>query len=297
MELRPASFSDNLNTWFRTLAKEWKPLLFASAAVFAVLGVLTVLVFLWNDFGSTFASFSDLASFETEPDLESMTDIYLDLGRAMLPWIALVSVGTVMVYLTSARIIGAHLAGRAAGWREALSFGWSRFWPALGASLIVTLGYLAAMGMTVVIIIWIISSWGANLVTVFLAAALFLTALVVSVWAGIKLSLFIPPIAFEDQAALASLRRSFNLTTGSWWPTFGFLSVSALIATVAAQILGIVVAPLFVGGLFEPALLAVAYGATTILQGPTAAAIGAAYAIWYLELRAREHPFNSDELL
>lgn len=82
-----------------------------------------------------------------------------------------------------------------------------------------------------------------------------------------------------------------------WWITFGFLAVVSLISTAVAQLLSGALFPLFLLGSSSPWVFALAYGFITLLQGPVAAAMGAGYAIWYLDLRARQETVLISDLV
>jgi hypothetical protein len=68
------------------------------------------------------------------------------------------------------------------------------------------------------------------------------------------------------------------------------LLLTGLTVSVASQVISIVMIPVFFLALLAPGFLAVGYGLVTMLQGPVAAATAIAYAVWYVDLRARHEP-------
>jgi len=63
------------------------------------------------------------------------------------------------------------------------------------------------------------------------------------IWIAIKLSAAIPVVLFEDVGVTESLRRSFDLTKGFWWPIFGVVLILGLtngVLSITARFPGVV---------------------------------------------------------
>ncbi|HEX6299111.1 MAG TPA: hypothetical protein VF148_01440, partial [Acidimicrobiia bacterium] len=77
-------------------------------------------------------------------------------------------------------------------------------------------------------------------------------------------------ISVETTGPISALTRSFSLIQGLWWGTVVFFS------------------------LFVPEAMTLALGTPVILQG--FAGIGAAYAVWHLDFRARHEALTTEQL-
>jgi hypothetical protein len=131
---------------------------------------------------------------------------------------------------------------------------------------------------------------GVDFFPIFLTMVVALTALVVVTWLTVSFALYLVALAMDDVGAGGALTSSFRLVRGRWWPTLGFLLLTGLTVSVASQVISVVMIPVFFLALLAPGFLAVGYGLVTMLQGPVAAATAIAYAVWYIDLRARHEP-------
>ncbi len=118
------------------------------------------------------------------------------------------------------------------------------------------------------------------------ALAITCVGIPVAIWIGVRWSLALPALFFEDVGALGALSRSWNLVRGAWWRTFGLL----LLAVVAVGVVAGIVSGIL--GVFTIALP----GAGRIVMQAIISAIVQAFlapitAIWvvllYLDRRGR----------
>ena len=296
MEIKPAPFGDNLNTWFKTLGKQWRPLLVSSLAIFVPIGVLATVVFILTGAGEEFFDLTEQSADELvdlAEILEELTPFLIGVGI----WIVLQALGAFLVYLASNRIVAAHLAGVDITWREAVRFAGQRFWPTFLAGVIVVAASVVVVGAVSAFGVFLVTGIDPGFFTVFILSVLVLTTVVAMVSIGVSISLFSQVIAMEDTDAIEALRRSYSLVRGRWWATFGFFVVTSLIASAASQVAAVITVPAMMAAVVAPSLLGVAYGLITIVQAPLLAAVAAAYSIWYVDLRARERPLMSEQLL
>lgn len=296
MEIPPRKFGDALNEWFRSLGRNWKPLLLSSLVVHVPIGVVVALVF-WL-FGATdaFALYLDPETLETMSDAEIIETLVPFLW-AMGVWVILQVLGAVFVYLSAARTVAGDMAGNGFSWSEVSRFAWRKTFVAAASILLVILGAVVLVGIATAIGWAVISAGGATFFTVFVTATAGLTVLVVLVWLGVSVTFGSQVIAIEDTGPVTALARSFSLVQGRWWVTLGYVLVTSLIVSAVSQVISIGFVPLFLLGAVVPAALAIAFGASAVFQGPLLAAIAAAYAIWYVDLRARQEPLSADQLV
>jgi len=295
MEIRPKSFGENLNEWFRAMGQTWRPLLVLCAFVYVPLGLLTGVLLAVP---GTLNSYFDLLDPNMEPQtLAEFVDVLGPLLWVGAGWTVLQLVATALVYLAAGRALAVTLGDGESTALELLRFAWRRLGRGLLDGLMVAAGVLVVVAAATLIVWGLLSGGGAGFVSLFLTAVVALTALVVLVWLGVGVSLYLQAIAMQEGSAAASLGSSFRLVRRRWWPTIGFELVTGLMVSAAGQVLVFVLVPILLLGMITPVLLAIGYGLTTMLQGPVAAGIGLAYAVWYVDLRAREEPLRSEDLV
>lgn len=128
-------------------------------------------------------------------------------------------------------------------------------------------------------------------------------------WLGIRLALATPALVLEDLRVIASLRRSWGLTAGLFWRTFGILTVSSLLIGVVQYLLSMV---LQLGGMFlgfalasmlgssgsdSDALVGIAAGVSSVVGGLvsgmlTQPFLAAVAALLYTDSRIRKEGFD-----
>lgn len=296
MSIQPGDFGANLNRWFQLLGRKWKPLLAVSLVAYVPLAVSVAAVYLLAGFDDVLSQLSDV-DFVEAVDLADLLEILAPLLFAGSIAVVLQLVATAFVYLSSARIVAEDYSGLDSEWRAAGRFAGGRMGRAVGAGAIVLGSSLLVMGLVVAISWVIIANLGVTFVSVFLAAVIALTALVTLTWLSVSVSLYSQSIAMSDRGVVDSLRESFRLVQGRWWVTVGFLLVASLIASVILQLLNFALVPLLVAGTVVPQALALLYGLSTVIQGPVVAAMSTAYAIWYVDLRARHETLETGDLV
>ncbi|GAA1776849.1 glycerophosphoryl diester phosphodiesterase membrane domain-containing protein [Agromyces lapidis] len=202
----------------------------------------------------------------------------------------------VMVVEVATGTLGERL-GFGALWRRAAR----RIWPLLGWTALVTLAVLLVVAVfTGIIVVAALTSpgalIGAVLVTLFGALGL----AVVGAWLGTKLAIVPSIIVLENTGIGQAVRRSWRLTNGYFWRTFGTLLLVGLILNVAAQV---VVQPVSLIGtvlaaIIDPTGTGAALGITiatsvvtlvlSLLIGAITAVVQAALvAVIYIDLRMR----------
>ncbi len=296
MEIRSRKFGDLLNEWFRSLGRNWSALLLSSLVVEVPLAVIIAAVFWVTGSAESFALYLDPEALETMTDAEAL-DALAPLLWVSAVWTMLQVLGGVFVYLSASRAVALDLADSKPSWREVSRFAARKSLAGIAATLLVLVAVILLTGGAGLIGWAVISAGGVGFLTIFLTTTAALTSLVVMIWLGVSVSLIIQVIAMEGVGPVTAIRRSFMLVQGRWWVTLGYLLLTSLIASAASQALSLLFTPLFIAGVAIPELLAIAFAMSTILQGPLLAAIGAAYSIWYVDLRARSGSLVSEDLL
>jgi hypothetical protein len=126
-----------------------------------------------------------------------------------------------------------------------------------------------------------------------------------AVWIGVKFAFAAHALVAEGLGVFAALGRSWQLTGGRWWRSFGILLLAGVVVSIATSV---VTAPLgFAAGMFgafidpaDPESLArylAGLGVVSTLLGAVAGGLGAGYlyavtALIYTDLRIRREGFD-----
>lgn len=299
LPLRPMGFGTLLWAPFRTLRRNPAPVFgtglvvqLASAVASAALFVPLV-VWLIGRVESA-----------SEADLDAVLSgavgwiILLSLVPIAVSLVAGAFLQGVMVVEVGSGTLGERL-GFGALWRRAAS----RIWPLLGWTLLVGVvvgGVFAVIVGGAVAVAVLFPDPGTVIGVVLVVLALLLGLAVLGAWLGTKLALVPSVIVLERTGVSGAMRRSWTLTTGNFWRTFGLILLVGLILSFAAQV---VVQPVsFLGALLamiiDPTVgetyLAITIGTTvatlvlSVLIGAIASVVQAALiAVIYIDLRMR----------
>ncbi|MCS5716575.1 hypothetical protein N1027_00315 [Herbiconiux sp. CPCC 205763] len=165
----------------------------------------------------------------------------------------------------------------------------------LAAAIVVVLGLI-------VLAIVAVASLGDTGVVFAVLAGLFLGlgSVVLAVWLGTKLSMVPCIIVLERIGVFASMRRSWKLTTGNFWRTFGVIALVYVILSTASQLLSVpfqFLMPIALS-LIDPnntgsgivgaaALYLVFLAFSIVLSAVTSVVQAATVAVIYIDLRMR----------
>ena len=140
-------------------------------------------------------------------------------------------------------VIG-EVAHAALGERATLGTIWQRvrpaFWRLFGYSLLTIFAVTIAIVVTVAVIVGIGVAGGdsATPVVVLLVIAAILAWIVLSIWIVTKLYVAPSAIVLERAGVFRAIGRSWTLTRGRFWPTFGIAVLISLIMGFAASVIG-----------------------------------------------------------
>lgn len=297
LPLRPMSFGTLLWAPFRTLRRN-------PAAVFGT-GLVVQLV---SAIASAAVFVPLFAWIFSRVETASAADLDAILSGAV-GWVILLSIVPIAVsVVASAFLQGVMVVEVASGTLgEKLAFGalWRRaarrIGPLIGWTLLVGTAVMIAFGVLVggVVAAAFISPEAA-LIAGLVAFLALLGLAVLGAWLGTKLALVPSVIVLEGAGIGRAVRRSWSLTNGSFWRTFGLIVLVGLILGFAANV---VVQPIsFLGTILatilDPALgdtyLAITVGTTiatlvlSILIGAITSVVQAALiAVIYIDLRIR----------
>ncbi|WP_448003889.1 glycerophosphoryl diester phosphodiesterase membrane domain-containing protein [Agromyces bauzanensis] len=203
----------------------------------------------------------------------------------------------VMVIEVASGTLGDRL-GFGALWRRAAK----RIWPLIGWTLLLGAALLAAVALLVLIVLLAGSISPTGLaVGIGIAVLLGLGLVVLGAWVGVKLALVPSVIVLERAGIRTAMARSWRLTDGFFWRTFGTLFLVAFILNVAANVvvqpvslvgtlLAVIVDPTGTGSALTITIVTtVVTLILSLLIGAITAVVQAALiAVIYIDLRMRK---------
>lgn len=209
----------------------------------------------------------------------------------------------VMVVEVASGTLGDRL-GFGALWRRAAS----RIWPLIGWTLLVALAILLAFAAVIAIVaVGAAVSPTGLLAGVGVAILLGLGLVVLGAWIGVKLALVPSVIVLERAGIATAVRRSWHLTDGAFWRTFGILLLVAVILGFAANVvtqpvslvgtlLAVVVDPTGTGAALTITIITtiVTLVLSLLIGAITAVVQAALVAVVYIDLRMRREGLDLD---
>lgn len=298
--LHPIGFGTVLGKSFGALRGNPKVLLgFAIGLQLAAVVLMTVAI------GAVaFWSFSRLDSLEygtqAYNEVEAGSTLITGLGTLVLSiLVAAISV------LVQAVVVG-DVAHSALGEKATLGRIWARvkgrFWPLIGYTLVIGATMVAFIVVDVAVVAGLtIAGIGIGF-TVALAILGFLGTVALYFFLYTKLYAVTPAIVLERAGVFRAIGRSWRLTRGRFWPTFGVYALLSLILGTASSIVTIPFTLLgsILGFVFAPTgdplaqtgvAIIVTYGLSMIVaflvQCVTAVVLATSQALVYLDLRMR----------
>jgi hypothetical protein len=268
MQIAPRSFNQILNDGIVMLGRVWKSLLVPAVGASILLGAATLIVFRLTG-ADQFIDllFTDPLAFDSLTT-EQLADIAVPFLQGALIALILNIVATGFINLATHRVVGTVVAGSPITGGAAGQFALSRL-----SSLILAFA-LAIVAVTIgFLLLW-----------------------VPGIWLAVMFSMTVQVMALEGTGVVDSLRRSFDLVRGRWWPTAGFILLVGLLGTSAGWMIQLVAAPLLVVGSVS-ASSGLAFVLGTLVQGVMIAAIAVMTTVWYLDLRARKEQLFSENLI
>jgi membrane-anchored glycerophosphoryl diester phosphodiesterase (GDPDase) len=303
--LRPIDFGTLLGASFQLLRRNPKPTFGAALLIQTIASVLSVAIIA----AITFFAVARAAS-STSSDLDT-----IDAGN-----IGLIVVG-VLVTVALSVVASALLQGvivievtrQTLGEKSTFRQLWvrikGRVWALAGWSVLLSLAMLVVIGLLAGIIALLVVTLGnvGIVIGVLLGIAGGLAIAVVFAWIGTKLSLVPSAISIERLGIGAAIRRSWTLTNGSFWKTFGIELLVLVILNIATQVVSLPLSLVsgIVGGLADPngqgmattavilivvSLLTLAV--TLVLTAITVVVQSGSTALIYLDLRIRKEALD-----
>src|SRR5660398_22543 len=214
--LRPLGFGQLLDGGIKALRHNPKVMIGLNGAV--ALAATVAMFGLGYQYFSSSLSFDPYAS---EQALSVGSIVGLAAGTLVATFLL------TMVTVISSVSVGRSVIGEVIPPREAWSRALKRMPTVLAITLLMMLGVM--LGYAVAIGVVVVSALIAPVLAVVVGILVGLGSLVLLVWLGIKLSITLPASVLERLGPVASMRRSWRLTTGRFWMIFSVLLVATII--------------------------------------------------------------------
>ncbi|WP_448809391.1 hypothetical protein [Agromyces bauzanensis] len=298
LPLRPLGFGTLLWAPFRTLRRNPAATFGSGLVVQLISAVATAAVFV--PFLAVMISRLENAA---EADADAIMSgtvggfLLLMLVPVAISVVASAFLQGVMVVEVASGTLGDRL-GFGALWRRAAR----RIWPLIGWTLLVGAALLVGLAFLIAIVLLTgtISPVGLA-VGIAVAAILALGLAVLGAWIGVKLSLVPSVIVLEHAGIRTAMARSWRLTDGFYWRTFGTLILVGVILNLAANVvvqpvslvgtlLAVIVDPTGTGAALTITIVTtVVTLVLSLLIGAITAVVQAALvAVIYIDLRMRK---------
>ena len=270
--LRPLALGDILNGAV-TLARRNPAATFGLAAIVATIsGVATTVVQAIYDKRIS-ADESILRSSQTLPS-QQVSHALGSLFASFVPVLLVVVVLSLVLNAALTGMLSAVIGRGVLGQRTGLGAAWQagRIGAVLGATLLL---FLLAIGVVVplAVAVVILALLHLTPVAIVLGILGWIGAVVFEILLWVRLSLTLPAVVLERLAPMTAIKRSWQLSRGSFWRLFGILLLTGLVVGVAGYVLSIPFA--IVGGIAGGGGSFGMFGATTATASATALIIGA----------------------
>lgn len=192
--------------------------------------------------------------------------------------------------------------------RTSLADAWAAFRPRAGRFLflyfliLLPIGVVATLVATGLTAAWFVAlfnaiEFGSSGAALWIVPLVGLGLLVFGIWLSVKLCVALNALAIEDISAAQAVRRSWALTRGLWWRTFGIVLVFAFLASTVSGLLsfpvelitGSLSAVMDLSGAVQPsALMIVGLIISAVISGAAVALQLVTVAVLYIDLRFRK---------
>ena len=220
--LRPLGFGQILDGGIKALRHNPKVMIGLNGAVTLAATVAM--------FGLGYQYFSSAFSFDTSGTSQAFNASSI-IGLVAGSLVATLLLTTVTVI--SSVSVGRSVIGEVIAPREAWARSMRRMPTVLAITLLMMLAIL--VGYAIVVGLVIVSAFVTPVLAVIVGLLGVLGSLVLYVWLGIKLSITLPASVLERLGPVASMRRSWRLTTGRFWMIFSVLLVATIITSVIQE--------------------------------------------------------------
>ena len=288
--LRPLGLGELLDGAFQACRKNPAATFGTALLIQAVVAVLTLFfvrnvvspVVLDEDFGTAGQAVGPVLTSGTLLTIVSVIGVLLLQGMLVVP-------------------VARSILNLKTGFAQTWKLSGRRLLPLAGLGVLLTVILIAGVVAFAVALVLVVDTLGPAGVAVVIVGVLALIA--VAVWLAVKLALAPAALVLEPAGVFASIRRSWQLTRGNFWRSFGILALTLLLVTIVSSVISTPVGLLLglvgafgSGGEAGPAA-AVALVALNVAVTAFFSAIGYAFqaavtSLLYVDLRIRREGFD-----
>ncbi len=266
-ELRPLAVGEIVDAAIKLIRANARVLFTISAIVLIPLGLIQGFVSALG-LPDAFATF-DALPVDGSITQEQFNDLLSTLGQLLLLALAtaiITGLGSVLVQGASAKALTDVYQGGEPSWQDSLRFGFRRFFPILGATILI--GVASAIGLVFCLApgIWLFTSW----------------------------SVTVPALVVENKGPIQAMGRSFELVRRRFWPVLGAVALSYLVYFVVSQVIGLITGATTFTGTATPSggdiwISTIGSTITSVLVLPFMAAV---FIVLYFDLRVRAEGYD-----
>ncbi|MBA2174970.1 hypothetical protein H0266_08705 [Halobacillus locisalis] len=298
-KLKPRSVGENLDKTF-SLAKTHFKSYFIILLLLMGPGFLINYIFLFLGGANVIKGTTEggfFASLDNDTQATGVQQFVLEnLGSGMeLLFVVLTGLASfILIPMAHASVlIGTTKGMKNESWTvsEVIKGAFSRFWPLIGSSLlfgvIVTISLTA--GLLFVVFAGFGTASGGSAVGAIILGVMFLLAVVaLAIFFTIKLGFFFASVTFEKVAP--GFSKSWKLTKGRFWPTFGFFAVVIIINICISFLLEGIASFALGTSVLSTVLMNLSSIITTLF-------LMVGYAVYYTDLRTRNEASNIRDMI
>jgi Membrane domain of glycerophosphoryl diester phosphodiesterase len=236
--LRPLALGDILNGAV-TIARRNPAATFGLAAIVATIsGVVTTIVqgFYQRRLGSDETTLKSAQSLTSQQVDHLVASIFGALIPILLVTVLLTLVLNAALTGMLSAVIGRGVLGRTTGLGDAWRAG--RIGTVLGATLLL-LGLGIGVLVPLVVVVIVLLLLHLTPVAILLGVLGWIGAVIFELLLWVRLSLTLPAVVLERISPVDAIKRSWQLTHGSFWRLFGILALTGIIVAVATYVLTI----------------------------------------------------------
>jgi hypothetical protein len=298
MPLRPLTLGDIYDAAFRIIRFNPKATVGSAVLVAAVAWMVPVVVTAALSF--TIGSGLDLSDSSGELDGAELVGVAGSLGSFVVGSV-LSSFGTILVTGMIAHVAAAAAVGRRLTLGEAWAATRGKRWRLVGLAFLLGLALVLVIGayalLWVAVVVAAGDSTAAIVVWGLVSVPLFLAFLV---WFWVRVYyLPVPALMLEQVGVLGAVARGFALTRKQFWRTFGIALLTILVASIAANFVGVPVAILaqvgiaVAGAQYALLVLTLTQAVTQVLSSAFVTPFTSAVtSVQYLDQRMRKEAYD-----
>ncbi|WP_225753673.1 proline-rich domain-containing protein [Actinotalea sp. Marseille-Q4924] len=210
---------------------------------------------------------------------------------------SLATVGLVPWLLVGNAVLTGLLTGSVSrsviGQRVTVAELWHRHWRRTMLLLVLAILQVVALGILIALVLGAITGLAvADQPGLAVAAGLLLVpaGVVVAVWVGVRLLLLPPALVLEGNGVVATVKRAWRLTRGSFWRVLGIYLLASVIVGLVGQVLSVpvsVIAAIAQPDVTSPGFIFLTTLLTGLVQAISTVFLAAVVALLYIDLRIR----------